>query len=344
MSGLVTGTEPGRQRRGLVRRRWRDERVVHLPGRRGIRRRRADHGRGGLHGRLAGAGRRAELPRASTRTRSTPTAPATTSTTSTRAGGPHRTPWACSRTTTPSSGTPATTSSPANPAGPAATPPGWRWTTPSRFATSSTRAAGCSTPGSTPAPSTRRGHADQLYDPTAANAQCRRRRGGAGAVPAPRRVGRLHQRHRCSTGSARTSSSTMPVRRRTEASSTSSASTRRSRAGLGVQRRRQRREPGPQQLVHHDERHPRPGRVPAVRELGRGQVGPRGRPVRAAHRRRLRLLADRRRVVQAPDPHDRRPGRWRHDVVLDVVRHRGRLGPHGRRGPHRGRRRLDDAA
>ena len=78
----------------------------------------------------------------------------------------------------------------------------------------------------------------------------------------------------CSTGSVRTSPSTMPARRRTEASSTSSASTTPfTGSGLGVQRRRQRREPGPQQLVHHDERHPRPGRVPAVRELGRGQVG-----------------------------------------------------------------------
>ncbi len=117
------------------------------------------------------------------------------------------------------------------------------------------------------------------------------------------------------------------------------------RARLGLQRRGQRGEPGPQRLVHHDERHPAdPARVPAVRELGRGRVGPRGRPVRAAHRRRLRLLADRRRVVQAADAHDRRPGRRRHAVVLDVVRHRGRVGPPGRRGPHRRRRRLDDAA
>ena len=46
----------------------------------------------------------------------------------------------------------------------------------------------------------------------------------------------------------------------------------------------------------------------------------------------LRLLPDRRRVVQAADPHDRRARRRRHDVVLDVVRHRGRVGPSGRRG------------
>ena len=99
------------------------------------------------------------------------------------------------------------------------------------------------------------------------------RRGGAGAVPAPRRVGRLHQRHdavlaRC-----------VPHRRRCRHGGGRKPPRRPRRrhpvhgSGLGLQRRRQRREPGPQQLVHHDERHPRPGRVPAVRELGRGQVG-----------------------------------------------------------------------
>ena len=38
------------------------------------------------------------------------------------------------------------------------------------------------------------------------------------------------------------------------------------------------------------------------------------------------------------------PAGWRHDVVLDVLRHRGRLGLPLRRGPHRRPGRLDDAA
>ena len=48
----------------------------------------------------------------------------------------------------------------------------------------------------------------------------------------------------------------------------------------------------------------------------------------------VRLLADRRRLLQEADPRDRGAGGWRVDDVLDVVRHRGRVGPPVRGGAH----------
>ena len=74
-----------------------------------------------------------------------------------------------------------------------------------------------------------------------------------------------------------------------------------------VQRRRQRAEPGQRELVHHDERDPARGHLSAVRELAVDEVRPPGRAVRPAHRRELRVLADRRRLVQAAHADDRRP-------------------------------------
>ncbi len=72
----------------------------------------------------------------------------------------------------------------------------------------------------------------------------------------------------------------------------------------------------------------------AVRELGRGAVRQAGRPVRPAQRNPVRLLADRRRLVQEAHPRGRRPGGWRVDDVLDVVRHRTSVGPPVRGGPY----------
>ena len=115
LSGFVTGTDPGDsvevwfEGGGETSESFTYEAVEESD------RRRADHGRGGLHRRLAGAGHGAELPRLLPGRARRPTAPATTSTTSMRALGRPRTTWACSRTTTPSSGTPATTSSLARP-------------------------------------------------------------------------------------------------------------------------------------------------------------------------------------------------------------------------------------
>ena len=90
----------------------------------------------------------------------------------------------------------------------------------------------------------------------------------------------------------------------------------------------------------------RPGSrdLPPVRERDPGEVGPPRRPVRPAHRRLLRLLPDRRHHLQAAGTHDRRARRRRHDVVLDLVRHRGRLGPRVRRGAHGRSGQLDHPA
>ncbi len=116
------------------------------------------------------------------------------------------------------------------------------------------------------------------------------------------------------------------------------------RAALGLRRPRQREQPGQQLVVRDDERHPAGRRVPAVHELAVVPVGQAGRPVRAAHRRPLRVLADRRRHVQAADTGDPGAGRRRQPEVLDLLRHRGALGLPDGRGPDRGRQRLDDAA
>ena len=111
---------------------------------------------------------------------------------------------------------------------------------------------------------------------------------------------------------------------------------------LVVQRHGQRPEPQHRRLVHRDERDPAGGDLPAVRQLGGGEVRPARRAVRPAFGHALRVLADRGPVVQAAGPHGQRPGRrGRHDV-LDVLQHGVRLGSPLRRGPHRGAGRLDD--
>jgi Zinc carboxypeptidase len=71
-------------------------------------------------------------------------------------------------------------------------------------------------------------------------------------------------------------------------------------------------QPGPQRLVHHHQRPPAGGRVPPVPQLGGGQVRTPRRAVRPTHRQQLRLLADRRRVIQAAHPDDQRARRRRH--------------------------------
>ena len=61
-------------------------------------------------------------------------------------------------------------------------------------------------------------------------------------------------------------------------------------------------------VVPRDERHPAARPVQAVRELARGAVRQAGRPVRPAHRDPVRLLADRRRLLQAAHPRGRGAG------------------------------------
>ena len=97
-------------------------------------------------------------------------------------------------------------------------------------------------------------------------------------------------------------------------------------------------------VVRDDERRAAGRRVPAVREPRLVAVGEAGRPVRPAHRQQVRLLADRRRDVQAAHARDRGAGRRRRPDVLDVVRHRGGLGLPRGRSEDGGRQRLDDAA
>ena len=110
-----------------------------------------------------------------------------------------------------------------------------------------------------------------------------------------------------------------------------------------AQRAGQRRQSGQRELVHRGERHPAALDVPAVRELGGGEVRPAGRAVRPAHRRSLPLVADRRRLVQTARADDERAGRRRLAHVLDVLRHRAALGSPLRRGAHGRAGRLDDA-
>ena len=118
------------------------------------------------------------------------------------------------------------------------------------------------------------------------------------------------------------------------------------RAGVGLQRRRQRRATRTTARSFITTSGILPARrVPAVRELGRrrsttGRAG-RSTRTRATHYVYSQIA---RHLVQAADAHDRRPGGRRRPVVLDLVRHRGRLGPRLRRGAHRRPGRLDDAA
>ena len=80
-----------------------------------------------------------------------------------------------------------------------------------------------------------------------------------------------------------------------------SAGTRRAAPGpdLGAQRRAEREEPGRHVLVPRNQRDPPDLGFPAVRELAVVAVDQAGRSVRAAHRHAVRVLADRRRDVQA---------------------------------------------
>ena len=103
---------------------------------------------------------------------------------------------------------------------------------------------------------------------------------------------------------------------------------------VGPRRSRLRGQHVPEVVVPRDQRHPAGRPVQAVRELALGAVRQAGRTVRPAHRRPVRLLADRRRLLQEADPRDRGAGRRWVDDLLDVVRHRSRLGPPVRRGAH----------
>ena len=103
---------------------------------------------------------------------------------------------------------------------------------------------------------------------------------------------------------------------------------------VGPRRSHLRGQHRPEVVVPRDQRHPADRPVQAVRELGRGAVRQAGRPVRPAHRNPVRLLADRRRLLQEAHPRDRRAGGWWVDDVLDVVRHRSRVGPPVRGGAH----------
>ena len=100
----------------------------------------------------------------------------------------------------------------------------------------------------------------------------------------------------------------------------------------------------PKVVVPRHQRHPAGRSVRTVRQLGLVAVRETRRPVRPAFGDAIRVLADRRRLLQAADPRDRSArSRWGVEV-LDVVRHRSRVGPPVRRGAYPRRRRLDDAA
>ena len=98
------------------------------------------------------------------------------------------------------------------------------------------------------------------------------------------------------------------------------------RPRVGPRRSRLRWQHDPKVVVPCHQRHPADRPVQAVRELAVGAVRQAGRAVRPTHRRAVRLLADRRRLVQEAHPRDRRAGSWWVDHVLDVVRHRGGMG------------------
>ena len=118
---------------------------------------------------------------------------------------------------------------------------------------------------------------------------------------------------------------------------------------VGVQRRRQRPEPGERLVVHRDRRLPQGHRSggsfpqfdswPAAEYLS-GIAGPFDPHTGSA----VHVVGPRRRGVQAPDAHDHRPRRRGDAVVLDELQPRARLRLHDRRGPHRRAGRLDDAA
>ena len=182
-------------------------------------------------------------------------------------------------------------------------------------ATTSTRAARCSTPASTPASSTRPTPA-QLYDPTSRTSSASRRnprRTTAGRARPLLRRPRARRRDRVLVrglpAQLRRRDST---RRRQCRSASSGSDTPFDSLSLVVQRRRQRAEPVQRELVHHDERDPARARLyPQFESWSVDEVRPPGRAVRPAQRRELRVLADRRRLLQAADADDRRPGRRR---------------------------------
>ena len=114
---------------------------------------------------------------------------------------------------------------------------------------------------------------------------------------------------------------------------------------VALQRRRQRRQPDRRRrVVHHDERDPAAATYPQFDELGGGEVRPAGRAVRPAHRARRTCTRRSPTCRTSGLTHTINvPAGGREHVVLDVLRHRARLGPPVRRGPHRGPGRLDDA-
>ncbi len=115
---------------------------------------------------------------------------------------------------------------------------------------------------------------------------------------------------------------------------------------LGVQRRRERRQPDPHGIVRDHEQPPEAGPLPAVREHRAGALERRPGRVRAAGRIALHVLRSGRRQLQAPEPDDRpqRRRRQRQPQLPDLVQHRGGLGPRLRRGADGRLRRLDDTA
>ena len=233
----------------------------------------------------------------------------------------HLTPSACSTTTTPSSGTRATTSSLASSAGVRATPRGWRCRSCSRCATTSTRADACSTRASRPGSSTPRlsASSSMTRSGTASAAPMRAARclalfgsGDSQGDPIEYMFGaRDHDPRRRQRSRDRGA-----VRRQRDRHAAR-------RPRLGVQRRRQRSEPGQQLVVHRDRRLPQGdrsgGQLPAVRELGRRRVSEWALgSVRSAHRAVVSCgRGSRRRDVQAPYACVHGPARWRDDVVLD---------------------------
>ena len=90
----------------------------------------------------------------------------------------------------------------------------------------------------------------------------------------------------------------------------------------------EREQPGPQRVVHRDQRHPAGGDVPAVHQLGVGEVRPAGRAVRrrtpAATTSTRRSPTSRykrlTRTIDLTGAGERQP------VVLDLARHRAGLG------------------
>ena len=338
MRGVVTGTQPGRPGRGLVRgrgRRGREERLVHLLGAVGDRAARARGRGGGLQRHLAAVTRsRARLPVLLPRRAGGERLRRPTSTTSTRTAGVRRARSACSShydAVIWYTGDDVITRDAGHGAG-------------HGVASGERRAA-------RHAPVHRRGR------PAAVHRQVCRPPVRPGLRVRPRAWARVRPEHgrrrlpgscrttSCSTTWARTSTTTTPARRRTAASTTSWASRIRSRACRGPSAGRART------TRTTARRSSRPaGSCPSEKypqfdsSASAKYVRP-GGPFDPHTGHLLRVLADRGCLVQAPDADDRpdRAGE-REPVVLDLARHRAGLGLRVRRGPYGRPGRLDDAA